>query len=1608
MGLETNSSVNVYIGLHSWPSTHRQFTSSKDSVIKTITSDEENKNEDNNDELDEEIERVIRCNNSPYIILPNCVQMHGSGLRLLLHSGCVDSDTTASKLKEDAWDELWRSGSFWLLCCAAPNNNLHEEEKDEREKKEEKEVGGSNPNLFNSLRGSEESMLQYLVMRLFDIVSHLSVSVIRWTEGGEESSTNTVHSPFWRNSYQKNDEFTDMDSLLRFIREYLTENRKESLTFSFSLVSITFSTSTSEKKYEIVITSVNARYDILSVNTSNSLIAVRTLFTNIAHISMNDSYEKEENKYSILKQLNLYLTDLLPEEVLHFILIHCNVWNKEDKLNYLGANPPRVVYAILETHDGVIVREGVDKNANYYESTCIEIVRHLSFWCSLGTSKVYENTNKNVSNHNEDYQNTVKDSKYSSHNTLNQIKYNLLTLLIDTEHFPQLIKDWERSNNNNNKGGDVMISKSIFLETLERVHRKEEQTRQNGLQDRVRRILSSRPRNSNLSRRQFSAVNMTLKLFGVENEALLWCQKLEEKYYTLLHRVFYKDWEIQCDTLSTQGRNSYQEQEQRQQQQEEEEEEENKSCSTFKENELTQIIKRSQQQQHNDVHLPIVILSVKNRESSSSFSPYSFKLTSSSLFPSLGCELMLTPGHNSFRRLSEVENIKRLLIMINAADSLQLLLFSSLHHMRCYNNQLMTSLNEYVSTQHDIDNLTSQENKFPTLSQENQLFQEFIQQRLSNYTDFPLVLEYIYEKIHWFTKSIFHLQQQNKETVFQNSSLKKIDAVTQTSIASLELPIQEKDGDMDCCGPEESLTVKSETSRHRALEEVSSTTTSAYTSEYEENTPFQQQEEKYIVKDNLVSYPDVQEKGVVEKERMHTLVLGEKNAEKLRVLAEYNDYKEFLKGLTFIGRSHRLRRDDINTEGKQQRGYRLLLSTGRSVEAEKYHYKSGDSLPALSFSDITEERKHWSKPEVLDDYRKLLAYNIYLVGEVGCGKSTLVHSLVVNNSSCTSPPIVTPHTMTMERTSFIVKIPIQKELLPLGGYRNITLSNIQKWISLDSKKNMNPCSVGVNIIETPTPLLIAASTGNVKLPIRGTVYYIVYHLQDNWETIQCTIRKYMLALQSAVIQSSPHIINILQSSNSDVKDMNFGQESLPLPVVLIGTHADIAFDNVSMAQERLFQLRQWFEEECIKLREKTGKDKPHLFLVDSYFTSTLNGTVISEHPGVSTTFESLLWRTLWFLHYTAPLNPMHIVARWLPQMFFKELGVQNEINGVNQESDDPQTLWSNIYRTNGTLEEFWETIQSQHGKQDQDNRNMLIIPPEMSSVWWKRGSEGLLVLFTALQRLRQFISCSFDEQSLDDAVLYHLGFVLPDDPDETTVDEQDENEEEEEELYLRLRDIFLESIFEECRLRGVLLFLPHTSTSLTPHVKEDSHDNTNTTTITRTTPTQRMVIVGPEWVENLWSQTLAPALVVHHTSSLLQSSTERVKDVLMIVLKESLNQLGVKMPAMYFACVWPQLEESIREDVMETAADANYNIHKMQEYFSLYFNKSLVSLELLQLFWQPPHGVLTTKRETAAMGLIASGLTYESEVFEKEKLSGNNEELFFKVPCINLKNENTS
>ncbi|KAH9589204.1 hypothetical protein LSM04_003931 [Trypanosoma melophagium] len=94
------------------------------------------------------------------------------------------------------------------------------------------------------------------------------------------------------------------------------------------------------------------------------------------------------------------------------------------------------------------------------------------------------------------------------------------------------------------------------------------------------------------------------------------------------------------------------------------------------------------------------------------------------------------------------------------------------------------------------------------------------------------------------------------------------------------------------------------------------------------------------------------------------------------------------------------------------------------------------------------------------------------------------------------------------------------------------------------------------------------------------------------------------------------------------------------------------------------------------------------------------------------------------------------------------------------------------------------------------------------------------------------------------------------------------------------------------------------------------------------------------------------------------------------MLQECVIQLGVMMPVSYVASVWPELEKTTRENVSETV-DTSSNVHKMQEYFSLYFNKGLVSLGLLRLFWRSPHGVLAANRESATMGLIASGLTDE-------------------------------
>ncbi|KEG15168.1 hypothetical protein DQ04_00161080 [Trypanosoma grayi] len=1598
MSVEAGSNVHVYIRLlhPCTPGLPQSLTT----ACRAVNDDEEEEEK----ELAIEVGKTACPNGVPYLVLPNSVRMQGSGTNILFQSGCIDGNKTTATLGEAAWEELWRTGSFWYLYCVSPHTpseGPHE---------------------------TQDSMLQYMVERIVNVASPLTATVLLWTEGSG-SLLGSTYTPSWRRCSKRVYELTDCDTLLRLVNMSLLDSDEEATSFRFSLVSVAFTDPDSGRTYEIVVATVHARFDVLSTRTSNSLVAVRNWFANIAWMPAGQTLGKQNDEGAV-HEMEAWAAGLLPTEVTNFIFTHLYNPVEDEGFQFTRPLPPRIVYAILEIH-GDAPSVG-DREWHSDESAQAAMLRYLEFWSSLGALVLEDDDNTTTLFQRKA---TNRGLEGVSCEMLNDAKQWLLFLLANPAMAPQLMEEWDSATKDDR--GNVSAGNRLLV-ALEHMHRVVQRARQKGMQRRVRNLLRSDSIHGAPPSSQSSRITQIVDRFGVENQALMWCQRLEWKYYTMLSGFLS---EVQRSTRNDVAPSPPP---QLQQQQPVEHVD-----SAHKKEEDT--IHSEGPVQRNDSKSPVVVASATEKESGTS------SITSHNSNQSVICHPVRVVTHHTsaplfdpVRRLLEAEAVRRIHIKLNAAQSLQAFLFSSVHGMRCCYGQLAASLDSLTSAQRDIEGLRHSESL--VFHRDLLTFQSLV--HCCMYAADVLLrrlLEGFQLKLEWFTEALTHLRQQDKTDRCRKHST-SCDAAVQIP-APMLLGNALNQGYGDHSDLKQFLPIVNEALHQPGLEEVSSSTNSVYMPDNKsvasqekvaEDVEFP--EESEVRPEDLLPPPAVTTRAEATTKATSTttskgkgghetigangapaseVVENEKEEKKIRYARRHpvencieND-RRVKGGVAPSVRFHRLRRLSASVPLRQS-CFRHLLSTGRSVGVDKQ--QNGGKLPALSFDDIKKEREHWNTAGDLDDYRRLLAYSVYVVGEARCGKSSLLHRLSRDTpSSSARPPTVAPHTMTMKRVSAIVDVPLWRGPLPLGGCSNVVFSDVQEWMSITSEVcEAQTCRVGVNFVEMPGPFLLAASMGHVKLPIRGAVYYIVYRMQDSLDAIQHSIWKHVVRLQSAVALPSSHVVDLMKSDADAAGDIRM--TSLPLPVVLVGTHADlmpelILTEQQDAAQKRLCEITRWFEQQIEWQTETAGDSVPRPLLVDACLTSACNSLVISKGLDGAISIPVFLQRTLQFLHHTAPLSPLHVLARWLPRRFIAEEVLKK--GHMHDGAEAVPTAKDGCNTADHTLEGFWaaqclhhsrghelrdngEAGNQQQQQQQRDGNASLPSSSQTLVEWWRGSLEGLLVLFTALQRLRQYISCSFEEQSLDNAVLYHLGFARSDDPDETSTDAEVE-------LSLRERDVFLESLFEECRLRGVLLFLPFQSLSQVPESSCGGAAQLASCQAFTTGDVNRplcMVTVGPEWVEHLWAQTLAPRMVVHHAVSALQEAGIGLRDALMGVLEQCVEQLGYTFPIACFAAVWPQIAESASEDATESSAD---NIDKMQGYFFLYFKKGFVSIALLQLLWRSPYAALATHETNAATGLMACGLICEGQTLEKEEVEEGEEVGMMKsgitgfhVPCTVL------
>ncbi|ESL05898.1 hypothetical protein TRSC58_06437 [Trypanosoma rangeli SC58] len=1564
MRTRVDRSVDVFIALHPCVEDTSEETTSDTCCTNDMVSEEGSGS-------------MAHLGRTPCIVLPSSLQVQGSGTHILFHNGCMDHRSIATTLGDAAWDELRQSGTFWFLSCVPP----HLSAKGER-------------HALSGLGEVEALMLQDLTGRVLEVASSpLAVSVIQWMEGGAVSHTTGAYELPWRHSNQSSGQFMDVHAVVEFVKERLTDTEHETATFCFHLVSITFFDSRCARTSEIVLAGVNATFEAVSTCNSRALVAVRCWFANAASALLGHSQPQEHGSCRI-PELNEGASKILPEEIVRFLIVRRLYFTKRagmEEVEEAREKEPgqfclpsvRVVYAVLEIDEKALLRR--DEGVRTDHSALAPLLRYIFFWCALGALVVTDDVDADCDPTDSRDDNAVNgahdntcgmDSRQGPANGVGNAKEWLQKLLIDPLLFSRLIDDWR------DRGGDdeVVCSTQCLLTALEQSHHVANWVREKGLQRRVRGIISSAVHPT-------TSVGDVLSFYSAESDALTWCHRLEWEYYTALGDLFaaraflsgclvatkpkqYCDASVQCPEGSD-------------------------PLDKSREIEMTPL--RHESHHEGPAEPP--------PEGTTSVEPRTLASPGEELSCSRAClpphermlQSLLVSSRDLPRRLIEAETVRRLLIELRAAEFMVSIQFSFADQWQRRHVKQMNLPSELWLTMEDEDEDREKAWQHVLRERRGELhLQSGLLREHTKVTEgiFLLLLDSVEEKLLCFMDAAAALTRENELNFLRVSPFNLMDVTVPMTMQSSERQPTLMCGDFPGLEPYTFLT--NGNSHQQPSAEVLPAAESVDTFEdgsFDLQRRLGEEGDAPKMESDTLSGPsphpvedaakDSCEDGsaIVEDKRCVPMTGRES-------LVSFCLNRVCRDGDTSNGVSsrHRHRLCRANTRGSVQDPlYRRLLAAGGVKTVEDPQATCKGPLPALSFSDITKESVGWSGPQDFDDFRKLFAYSIYVVGAAGSGKSSLICALLHEASLTAPPPTVELHTMTIRRTSAIVEVPFPKNPLPLGGHRSATPSNLQQWMNAAEEGSAAPSRVCVNLVELSGPFLLVASRGCMKLPIRGVVYCITYCLRDDWEVTKETIWQHVLTLQYAVAMPSSHVANVRRSDTDNAEDAR--EEALYLPVVLVGTHADPiaglpSTEQFAAVQHQLDCLQRWFEE---RVELQKGSAEKHLLpqpiLVDSCLTNTSDFLFISDHSKNGAAFQTLFHRMLRFIHHTAPLSPIHLLARWLPQRLLFPLETPVEAVSETAEStelgrSDPHLMMS------GTLEGFWElqrqrgvsaaAMEKQHYEEDHEDgkaqRFPLTVPisPHTLELWWSRSSAGLLVLFTALQRLRQFVSCCFDEQSLDNAVLYHLGFVCPDAPDEVDADDEKES-------FLSERDVFLEALLEECRLRGVLLFLSCT----VPHSLEEKDCESDLSYAhnpqsSRTLPQRlRMVTLGPEWVENIWSKTLAPQMVVYHTMSLLRGSDSILIDALSKVFGYCKEQLGVAFTASDFTAVWPQLSQILSTASAEAADD---NINTMCNCFYQYLTRGSVSLALLQFLWGPPYNILATNEMSAGMALVGSGL----------------------------------
>jgi hypothetical protein len=459
--------------------------------------------------------------------------------------------------------------------------------------------------------------------------------------------------------------------------------------------------------------------------------------------------------------------------------------------------------------------------------------------------------------------------------------------------------------------------------------------------------------------------------------------------------------------------------------------------------------------------------------------------------------------------------------------------------------------------------------------------------------------------------------------------------------------------------------------------------------------------------------------------------------------------------------------------------HRQLLASGGSFEIDARRSQvEASKIPQMRVSAIQRESQLWrSFSTDLDEYKRMCAFELFLVGEPGAGKSSVAECLThpVPRFFKKAPEVSGPTILSSTQHCVVSVTKAPQLSIPHGGVRFASAADSARQIRESSVVTATGAAIsyGWRLTELPTPVFRAISKP-ATLPCKGVVYAVVYDLREQRDVAR-----------RAVESAAQHIIALATSTRA------MASEPLYVPFILIGTHRDeipelCNPEDQSPLLTLLREQRDWFESLLSAACPAPREGGPMLLLLDTFAVSCAQWTVVGERPQSSASFEAILHDTTRFLALSAPTNPQHM----LPSAAFL---LEEPCDSMHSFHSDQQSVDSTQKRHPNNVDTFW----SQHGQNRSQSSSAVAAKTAPSAVleeqvqrWLASSSIGAVTLMTSLQRCAEYNTGVCDSQTLTNAILQHF---------DLTVDQDQATEE-----LLRIRNCIVEYFLGQCQQRGII------------------------------------------------------------------------------------------------------------------------------------------------------------------------------------------------------------